>query len=502
MQTQLYYHEDELAMVEEDLPMVIARANMEFMKNTKPNWDTRMKVIDLIKKYIKENNRIVYGGTAINELIKAKNAADSIYKPYQFADIEFYSHEPRVDIVNLANIMYEAGYDYIQAKVAQHDETYTLAVDFVVYCDVSYMPKRIAGGTRYEEINGIKYAHPHFIMIDMLRIFNQPLTAAEQRWEKTLKRFYKLQKYYPLPKIHGTITTTGPSNEISAIIDDIKKQFFAKYHPQLLISDYDAYNTIIRYVMNHKQIKNNKKAVSKLESFICQTPYLGLVSTDYANDVRNLYAFIQSKVSDPQELSLTEYWPLFQFTGFSVEIKYKDNVITRITQADGFCVPTIDTTNAYKYVSFQYILMTMMIKRFAAYLDWSDDSEKRSLGVAISNLLTARSIFLGVTKSRPINNTPITDFKVSCMGETMDFRRSAFLRFDSDRKKGKRPFRYEPAEFYSKSEEERKAFNPGRFNHRNSSGNAIQGDHFKWFPLDSSNNIIQTVPETDEEEQE
>lgn len=503
---QFYYHEDELPMIERDLPKVIERANAEFMKSTQPNWDTRMKVLDIIKKYIKENNRIVYGGTAINELIKAQNAADSIYKPYQFADIEFYSPEPRVDIVNLANILYEKGYEYVQAKAAQHDETYTLFADTLTYCDVSYMPKRIMGGTRYEEINGIKYAHPHFIMIDMLRIFNQPLTAADQRWEKTFKRFYKLQKYYPFPKIRGTIQTFSPDKDISDIIDSIKKQFFSKYKPQMLISDYDAYNTVIRYIKGHKAVVSNKKAVSILDSFICQTPYLGLVSTDYATDVRNLYAFIKSKVDNPQDLSIVEYWPLFQFTGFSVDIKYKDRTIAKVTQADGFCVPSIETSNAYSYVSYQYILMVMMIKRFAAYLDWKEnDTEKKSFGVAISNLLMARSIFLDLSKESPINNTPITDFKVSCIGETMDFRRASFIRNNKLYfEKGKRPFDYKPSHYLNKPEEERKAFDPASFNHRNSSGNIIKRDHFKWFPLDSSNDIIQVNPEADntDEEQE
>lgn len=499
MDEQLYYTPEEYDQVKEDLPKVLAKARAKVAECLVPTWSTKMKILDTIKKFIRENERIVYGGTAINELVKKANAADSIYKPYQFADIEFYSPEPAADIVKLCDILYHEGYDNVQGVSAQHDETYSLRADFTVYCDITYMPRRISSGVMTMEINGIKYAHPHFIMIDMFRIFNQPLTAAEQRWEKTYERMYKLQEYYPFKRIKSTIRLNGPDEDIATIITNFKSNFFKETRSSMLVSGYDACNLIYRYVQKHKLVTKNPKASKRLNEFISPTPYLELVSTNYASDVRSAYAFIKKQIPDPENLSLKEFWPLFQFLGFSVNITYKDRVVLRIIQSDGFCVPHIETSSSYNYVGYQYVLMTMMIKRFAAYLDRNDKEERLAAGAAISNLMTARGIFLALTGERPINNTPITDFKVNCIGETVDFRREYFTRLQKMFEQGKRTFKYEPASYFSKTEEERAKsnFDPTTFNYKNSSGNQINTDKCKWFPLDSSNDIIDTKPESD-----
>ena len=85
------------------------------------------------------------------------------------------------DLVELCNL-YENKYKYIQRKGAQHEETYKIFVNFK-YCDISYVPLRIYNGIKTIVIDGINYTHPHFMLIDYLRMFNDPMNAA-WRWEK------------------------------------------------------------------------------------------------------------------------------------------------------------------------------------------------------------------------------------------------------------------------------------------------------------------------------
>jgi len=47
------------------------------------------------------------------------------------------------------------------------------------------------------EIDGIKCAHPHFMMVDTYRILTDPMTSY-WRLDKSIKRFQKLIKYYPI----------------------------------------------------------------------------------------------------------------------------------------------------------------------------------------------------------------------------------------------------------------------------------------------------------------
>ncbi len=106
----------------------------------------------------------------------------------------------------MCNLLYDKGFKYVTAREAQHEETYSIFVNFQLYCDVTYVPTRIYNSIKTIEIDGVNYVHPHFIFIDQLRIINQPLTAAAQRWEKTFGRMYKLLKNYPLENYRNSLS--------------------------------------------------------------------------------------------------------------------------------------------------------------------------------------------------------------------------------------------------------------------------------------------------------
>jgi hypothetical protein len=66
-----------------------------------PTLEDRKKIFNIIKTYIKNNDRKIYGGYALNELIKIKK--DKIYDEYELPDIDFYSYDPNTDIINICN---------------------------------------------------------------------------------------------------------------------------------------------------------------------------------------------------------------------------------------------------------------------------------------------------------------------------------------------------------------------------------------------------------------
>ncbi len=150
---------------------------------------------------------------------------------------------------------------------------------------------------------------------------------------------------------------------------------------------------------------------------------------------------MKSIVGDPKKLSLDEYFPLFQFNSYSTVINYDSKPVVRILEADGFCVPSIKTTKGYMYVSYQYLLMDFFIDKFRAHLD-KDKEMYFNYGTAISNLITARNIYLTSKKLPVINSSVFGEFKVGCVGSTASYTRVSQLRNFERFQKGKNPFRY------------------------------------------------------------
>ena len=140
------YDEKNIDIIIKNLDNISNKARKYALENKiEPSLKTYNKIIRIIKNYIEKNKRVIYGGYAYNELIINKNEKDRIYSKegIELADIEFYSYEPIIDLVNIGNELKDLGYKNIQVKSATHLETFTLFVDFYVYCDATYMPSNL-----------------------------------------------------------------------------------------------------------------------------------------------------------------------------------------------------------------------------------------------------------------------------------------------------------------------------------------------------------------------
>lgn len=491
-----YYDDDDFHEISEQLPSIVEKAIKKADEVIVPTIEERKQIMEIIKKFIRDKERIVYGGTAVNEAIKsASKGEDRIYANDYTADIEFYSNNPVVDVVDLCNLLHEKGFETPEGREAQHEETYNLFVNFRLYCDITYVPVRVYRGIKTLVIDGIKYAHPHFIYIDQLRIFNQPLTAAEQRWMKTFPRMYKLLKYYKLEKFNSSIDLQNPTDEIKSYIDSIKDFLKSdKIEGTCLITGFKAYNYFILKAVDNN-IKHFKNANSKvvynktIEKNLIPCPYLELISVSYKDSVEKIYNVLKNKVVDPSKLSVTEYFPLFQFTDYSIVISYDNSPIVKIFKADGFCVPNIKTTSKLIYVSYQYLKMYLLISKFRAHLD-ADKPMYFNYSTIFSNLILVRNLFLHHTRKTVINDTVFGEFKIACCGSTESYCRVSRLRTLEKIKNGGYPFRYNPESFFSQTAEKQQKFDPHRAKFKNTSGNIISNPKNRLFNIDESGNIV------------
>ena len=328
---QNYYNQQDYVDTLKKLPEVIKNVERKSLEIIEPTIFEQRNIMDSIREFLRIKGRKIYGGTAINELVKQVNPDDAIYDNYSFGDIDFYSPQPRADIVDLCNFLFDKNkYKNISANEAQHDETYRIYVNWQLYCNITYVPMRIYSGIKVIMIDNLQYVDPHFLWIDQLRIFNNPMLTS-RLWEKTFKREYVLLKNYPLESFEINMQISKIPMEITGYHYKIKQEFLIieKIRENTLITGFDAYNFYVKYASN--------KIISE-----CPVPFLELVSTDYVNTVIKLYAYIKSIVTMPRSVSIVEYSPFFQFAEHSVMISYNEHTLVLIREVNDICVPIIN----------------------------------------------------------------------------------------------------------------------------------------------------------------
>lgn len=454
-----YYTPQDYNSTLNQLPELVKIAERKSLELMEPTIYEQREIMQIIKKYVSDKHRKVYGGTAVNELIKTKNAADAIYDDYKFGDIDFYSYEPVVDLVNICNILYNTNkFKQINGKEAFHEESYRIYVNMQMYCNITYVPKRVYAGIKHVTINDIDYVDPHFIWIDQLRICTNPLVDS-RLWEQTFKRSYLLLKYYPLEIFDTDFNIAIPSFEMSGYFARIKKEFFEipEIQDSTLINGFEAFNFFVRYADDG----TNE----------CNIPYLELTTINYTDTVIKMYDFLKTIVGKPELLTHTEYFPFFQFVGNSIIFSYDDTPIVVISEASSVCIPVVRLTSGVRYAAYQYLLMSLLVNKFRSFLD-KEKEMYFNYGISICSLVLLRNDYLKQHKLHPINDTAFTEFRVPCMGTPVNSARLYVARKNEKREKGKRQeFTYSPEYFFKATSEIQAKFDPHKACFKNTSGN-------------------------------
>lgn len=158
-------------------------------------------LFDVVLKYIIENKFMVYGGFAINELIKKKFYNDII------SDIDLYSTNPKKDSKKLAIFLASKGFKYIETKRSPNNpNTFKVFVEFTNICDFTLFNKK--SYTMLEKIANVENTKSSSMIavspvswLKMLLAFElaAPDTSG-YRWQKVFDRFITFEKEYPMKK--------------------------------------------------------------------------------------------------------------------------------------------------------------------------------------------------------------------------------------------------------------------------------------------------------------
>jgi len=478
------YNNDDIKLLQENLSLldnVIEQRKTELYEPSKKEKD---EVSKIILDFIKKNKRKIYGGYAINKLVAEKDPKDAFYKEYQTPDIDFYSPTPIEDLINLCNILFEAGHKRVSGQEAQHKDTYSIFVNFNLYCDISYVPRNIYNRLPFKEINGVYYTHPHFITIDYLRMITDPL---ESYWriDKSVKRFSLLQKHFPLPTIDKPIKIVDSTPELETAVNKVIN--FLNNKKTCITIGFYAYNQFI----NASEIKNKNIKTIKV-------PYVEFISTQYKDDFKELMAEL-IKEFPASKITHKEFFPFFQFTGYSVEIYLDGELIAIIYTDNKKCYPFVKVNSLeFDNDKVKKIKGEMIIGSFSLTLLYAqiqvikfrtiNDEDMRNVYMTlVSHLLSCKKEFFKKNKKTLLDDTIFKDFVVDCMGYTVDPKRERQLLLESRKNKGKRIiFRYEPSKDVKEADT--------TFKFGNYSGNEIKNNR--------NSQLIDKASKSDEDEVE
>jgi hypothetical protein len=428
------YRIEDIEKINKNIDKIKDDAAQEYKTLYEPTLNEISRVYTSIKDYIKRKGRVAYGGFAQNLLIIKNNPDDSFYKIINgvfynwpdLADIEFYSPTPIEDVIELTEELFSKGYKNIEGKEGIHSDTYKIFVNFLNYCDISYIPTNLNNNIPIIEVDGIKCAYPHFMMVDTYRILTDPMTSY-WRVDKSIKRFQKLIKYYPFDQTKANMKIELKSNDQS-IIKLIRKKIVQK--TKLIVVGFAAYNYYAKKD-SESNILNN-------------IPYYELISTNFVRDAKNIMKFFNKRF--PGKVTTKEYYPFYTFMDKKIEYYINNQLVLRLFGNNERCIVyNFSDKKKTHFGTFNLVMMYMYFNYFYYYVNRDKYNTELFSGLIIK-FYNLRNKYLDHHNLTVIDNSPFQDFTFKCYGIPTDPIRSSLLEGIQKKKQGKRmKFRYDPS---------------------------------------------------------
>lgn len=472
------YTEKDVEMLKDKIEDIEKTVEDKKANLVEPTVDQRLAVQKIIMDFIRKNKRKIYGGFAQNQLIAAKNPKDAFYEEGKIADLDFYSPDPISDMIELSNILDDNNFPYVRAEEALHAETYKIFVNLTDECDISYVPTNVFHRIPFVEIDGIHYVHPTFILIDMFRMYSDPLGSASFRWGKTFPRLHTMLKHYPTSPVKGKLPNTFKTpGDLKSQTNKLKNTIFdwIKSKSSLILYGNYAYNV---YLNESGIIKDSKLGKNYTMEDI---PFYEIISNNYREDGKDILKTLQEKHKDmAKDIKVVEYYPFWQFLGYNATYFYKDQPILKLVHYNYRCtsvkkVPAYDfidgkvkeTNGSVLITSFVATLMMNITTSFRYRVNKEGD-KYHFYNVMGSHLVEMRNYYLDKHKKTIFDKTVFQEFITDCFNEKewIDPMRKSRLERTNKAKMGKLViFRYDP--------ETRKAPKK-KFQFANTSGNEIK----------------------------
>lgn len=166
----------------------------------------KQRVIEIIQEFVTKKNLIIYGGIALNHIVSDK---DKFYGPTDYPDYDCLSYNAEQHAKELADILYESGFEYTEVRDALHSGTYKIYVNFVAMADITQVSERFflemlkLSKDERKKLKHLKtntniaptYLLKHFLLKELARP-----EGSLYRWKKVYERMSLLYKVQPPKK--------------------------------------------------------------------------------------------------------------------------------------------------------------------------------------------------------------------------------------------------------------------------------------------------------------
>ena len=162
------------------------------------------KGLAIVLQFVQENKRIMYGGTAINNILPESK---QFYSKTEVPDYDFMSPHAIKDTIVLTEKLRSNGYQHVQVKPSIHHGTYKVLINFVPVADVTQVPHSV-----YKKLvemalvrDSVHYMSPLLLKLGIFIELSRP-NGDVSRWQKSYDRLQLLEDEYPT---HAHSTESG-----------------------------------------------------------------------------------------------------------------------------------------------------------------------------------------------------------------------------------------------------------------------------------------------------
>lgn len=475
----MFYDNGSLEHLNTKIGEIMEEAQRAEFNILEPTQDVFENIMHDVKMFIKNKRRIVYGGYAQNELIRAKDPKDAFYKEPNRADIEFYSPEPIQDVVELTEMLHKK-YPNVSGAQAVHESTYKIYAEFINVCDVSYMPRHIYNTLPRIELTyekgklprpvsgnekGLVYTHPMFMYIDMYRVYTDPL-GSYWRLEKTYKRSNLLCKHYPIREKTGPLRNMPlPKNHVETLTW-LFENVCVKLKDSIIVHGYFA-NQYFQHEMKTTKKADGKTSYNEiLKNYY--VPFLEVVSVNFEEDMWTIKNTLSEKFGS--KLTVNEYVPFLEMTGHNIEYVVDGHPYLKLYPNNNRCLARHKHQH-FNLASFQYTMLMNLINLNRSIINgWKNELYNHE--IMSYTLLNNRNEFMRKNNMKVLDKSILQDFKVECIG-TMVSQMRLYLTGMRQRAEEKKRvvFRYTPGQGTN--------IDPSKWFFPNISGNMVMNDRNK-----------------------
>lgn len=171
------------------------------VNNNRDNKDIIFRALDIVRKFIIDEQLILKGGMAIDYALKLKGKF--IYDDNQTPDYDFITPTPAEHAYKLGKILCAENFPNISCIPALYVTTMKVRLDFEPVADLDYCPKNVYDKIPTINFNGMRIIHPHYQIMDMHISLSIPykypgMETIFFRWKKDMKRYDLLYEEYPI----------------------------------------------------------------------------------------------------------------------------------------------------------------------------------------------------------------------------------------------------------------------------------------------------------------